>query len=85
MEGGLVMPVTVRVRVWAGMLDEEELRAVKVMELSIELYVQVGETFNKVPVRAAQVEVIVIESTVGNMTLICPAEVMGSLVVREKV
>lgn len=36
-EGGFVIPLTVRVNVWAGMSEADELRLVKVMELSSEL------------------------------------------------
>ncbi len=62
----------------------ERLRAVKVMELSRLLEVQVGPTAMLVPERAAQDEVLGMDRMEGNTIFMYPEEVKALAVVIEK-
>ena len=79
------MPVIAMVKVWAGMLLEDELRLVKVIELSIELQLQAGTELIDVPVTTAHVLELAMLRMEGKTIFIWPDEVIESLVFIEKV
>lgn len=83
-EGGLVMPLMTRVKVWAGMLLLVLFRLVIVRELPEEVYRLEGEEAIPLPVRVADEE----EDSPkldGKLMTKNPPDVIGSATVIEKV
>lgn len=83
-EGGLVIPDTLIVKVCFGMLLLELFIFVKVIEFSIELKLQTGDDARLVPAIEAQEVELAIVSIEGKVILKLPEEVMGSAMVIEK-
>lgn len=83
-EGGLVIPDTLTVKVCLGMLLLELFIFVKVIEFSIELKLQTGDDAKLVPAIEAQEVELAIVSIEGKVILKLPEEVMGSAMVIKK-
>lgn len=83
-EGGFVIPETLRVKVCLGILLLELLILEKVIEFSIELKVHSGEDARLVPVIEAHEVVLDIVRIVGNVILKLPVEVIEFEIVIEK-
>lgn len=83
-EGGLVIPETLIVKVCAGMLLLELLILLKVMEFSMALKAHIGEDARLIPEIDAQEAELAIVRMTGKVILKLPVDVIGSAIVIEK-